>query len=284
MREQVQTQAQKITQLEYENKSLKERLDGLRKARAATTKVVKAATQFSELKKKEIKLPVLVPAPKENHSKCEAEIQKLRDKIEDMKDIHLMEVESYKNQIMDKIEGSKEMSADINRLQALCRQLQTKSPHRVPVVMPQKQQQPTVDAGLLAELQRKLKEATEATAACASIAQAREAQAAQAESERLKAEGHAKKAMLELIGAKRKLQMSEEKYDEEVTKMRGNLELMKKAWKKREDDWAAYNEEREATWKKDAAVWMDQAKSKVAEMQMGADLISKLTESRLGGD
>ena len=115
LREQVQTQTQKITQLEYENKSLKERLDGLRKARAATTKVVKAATQFSELKKKEIKLPLLVPAPKEDHNKCEAEIRSLKDKIEDMKDIHMMEVENYKNQIMDKIEGSKEMSADINR-------------------------------------------------------------------------------------------------------------------------------------------------------------------------
>ena len=90
--------------------------------------------------------------------------------------------------------------------------------------------------------------------------------------------------MLELVASKRKLQLSEEKYNEEVTKMRGNLELMKKAWKKREDDWAAYNEEREAAWKKDAAVWMDSAKSKVAEMQMGADLIAKLTENRLGGD
>lgn len=283
LREQVQTQTQKITQLEYENKSLKERLDGLRKARAATTKVVKAATQFSELKKKEIKLPLLVPAPKEDHNKCEAEIRSLKDKIEDMKDIHMMEVENYKNQIMDKIEGSKEMSADINRLQALCRQLQTKSPHRVPVVIPQPQK-PGVDAGMLAELQRRLKESMEATAACASVAQAREEQAARAESERLKAEGHAKKAMLELVASKRKLQLSEEKYNEEVTKMRGNLELMKKAWKKREDDWAAYNEEREAAWKKDAAVWMDSAKSKVAEMQMGADLIAKLTENRLGGD
>lgn len=244
-------------------------------------KVVKAATTFSELKKREVKLPVLVPAPKENHSKCEAEIEKLKDKIEDMKELHIIEIDNYKGQIMEKIEGSKEMSADINRLQALCRQLQTKSPHRVPIAIPQ---QPRVDASLLAELERKLKESMEATAACAGIAQAREAQAAQAESERLKAEGHAKKAMLELVGTKRKLQMSQEKYDAEVDKMRGNLELMKKAWKKREDDWAAYNEEREATWKKDAALWMDKAKSKLGDLKVGADLIAKLTDSRYSGD
>jgi hypothetical protein len=54
--------------------------------------------------------------------------------MEDMKDVHMMQVESLKGQLTEKITSSKEMSADINRLQALCRQLQTKSsPHKLMV-------------------------------------------------------------------------------------------------------------------------------------------------------
>ena len=47
---------------------------------------------------------------------------------------------------------------------------------------------------------------------------------------------------------------------------------------------AKYNEEREASWKRDAEVWMAQAKSKVDEMNKGAQLIAKLAGDNYGSN
>ena len=69
--EQLATATQKVGQLEYENRSLRERLDGLRKARASTTKVIKASTQFVDLapRKEDVKLPQLAQLSASNE-KC----------------------------------------------------------------------------------------------------------------------------------------------------------------------------------------------------------------------
>ena len=77
-------------------------LRDLRRAAASTTKVLKAPTTFVELKKEEscVKLPpIVLPKPSCDHSKYELEIQRLTDSIEDIKELHLIQIEQLKGQL-----------------------------------------------------------------------------------------------------------------------------------------------------------------------------------------
>ena len=113
-----------VAQLRTENRRLKERIDELRRAQLAPTKVVRASTTFTEQPKrrreKEVKLPTLASKGQANHEKCQMEMSALRLRLQDLTTKHAVQIESYKNQLEDRTDALREMGADVNRLQNLC--------------------------------------------------------------------------------------------------------------------------------------------------------------------
>lgn len=154
--------------------------------------------------------------------------------------------QSLKGQLEDKTNHLKENSADINRLQALCRELQsnrrprTRSP-RLPPTLPKQD----LDAGQLAALEKALQEAQRDAAACAQIARAREEQAAEATKAQDAATRRAKDRQAELLKTTRALADAENALAATKAQHEKTLGLMKAAWNKREKEWQVHNEVRE---------------------------------------
>eukprot|EP00039_Didymoeca_costata_P022464 m.4594 g.4594 ORF g.4594 m.4594 type:complete len:299 (-) comp3025_c0_seq1:249-1145(-) len=258
--EQLKLANQKISQLEYENNTLKERLNGLRKARAATTKVIKQPTQFIERRNEDdVKLPTITSKASDLHAVCETklsaakqEIAALKTELENTRNSFEIKIDSLRNQLEAKIATAREMNADINRLQNECTELQGKS---------------SVDNNK--ELLAKLKQAEEAARVCAHIAKTREEQIKDLQEELDTGAKKRKEMQSELTEMKSILKECLRDHEKKETKMHETLELMKVAWKKREDDWVAYNKKRDEAWNIEAKQWMDNAKSKLEELKKG---------------
>lgn len=153
--------------------------------------------------------------------------------------------QALKGQLEDKTNQLKENSADINRLQGLCRDLQSRQPRiHSPRVLPSPPQH-VIDPGQIIALEKALKKSERDAAACAQIAQAREGQAAQAIKAQDAAIRRAKDRQVELLKATRALADAENALVETEAAHKKTLELMKAAWTKREKDWVIHNEIRE---------------------------------------
>jgi len=280
--QQLKEAKQLVVQLRTENRRLKERIEELRRAHMATTKVVKAPTPFAEQPRrkrdKEVKLPTLSPktakAPA-NHDKCQIEISALRLRIQDLTTKHAIQIDNYKSQLEDRTDALRGMGADVNRLQNLCQQYkkaQGKAPHRLPSVPAA----PAADAGLVRELQARLADALSASAACAHIAQAHEQQAAgmrQTYESRLSRANTANTALKEQLRAAQDANAASDQ------RLKHVLKNVQQAWNEREKDFTQHIQQYKSSWEEGAKQWTEMAKEKANELKLGAEILAGATTS-----
>jgi len=278
--QQLKDAQQLVAQLRTENRRLKERIDELRRAQLAPTKVVRASTTFTEQPKrrreKEVKLPTLASKGQANHEKCQMEMSALRLRLQDLTTKHAVQIESYKNQLEDRTDALREMGADVNRLQNLCqkyKKAQGKAPHRLPSVPPPA---PAADAGLIRELQAQLAEALSASAACAHIAQAREQQAA---GMRQTYESRLGRANTQNTALKEQLRVAHDANDAHDARLKALLKNVQEAWNQREKDFTQHIQQYKASWEEGAKQWTAMAKEKVAELKLGAEILAGATST-----
>eukprot|EP00036_Acanthoecidae_sp_10tr_P008661 CAMPEP_0182923026 /NCGR_PEP_ID=MMETSP0105_2-20130417/5174_1 /TAXON_ID=81532 ORGANISM="Acanthoeca-like sp., Strain 10tr" /NCGR_SAMPLE_ID=MMETSP0105_2 /ASSEMBLY_ACC=CAM_ASM_000205 /LENGTH=340 /DNA_ID=CAMNT_0025060701 /DNA_START=204 /DNA_END=1223 /DNA_ORIENTATION=- len=279
--EQIRRLKDQITKLTSENAELKDRLRVMRKAVAPTTKVVKSPTAFTEIKSPRestptVKLPRISPVKREERPgpDLEPELQRLRATIQNMEERYADRVESLNGQLAEKIAKAKESSADINRLQALVRELQEK----LDVVGRGGDKTRGLEA-TIQYLKEQLIAAQSGASTCAHIAKVNEVEAqearAAADASRSRIRD-ANRLAKEAVDAAERLR---KQLEEERTAYKNHLDKMKTAWTSREAEWQEYNARRNDQWKKDAAEWMRTAHAKLTDLQKGTDLLRDISLS-----
>lgn len=123
---------QRVEALEMENKSLKQKLKALRSAQAPMTKVIRAATQFSQVKKRPepVKLPDIsrpstphTPKPDPRLKSMEDELARLRARIKEQSE----EIDSLKKENLAQNDIIVQLTSQTERLTNKNNELSTKN-------------------------------------------------------------------------------------------------------------------------------------------------------------
>eukprot|EP00040_Diaphanoeca_grandis_P027103 m.153493 g.153493 ORF g.153493 m.153493 type:complete len:340 (-) comp30836_c1_seq2:47-1066(-) len=304
---------EKVHQLESENAELKTRLRDLRIAGAATTKVIKAPTLFSEKKveKAVVKLP---PIASTSHAKCKEELQReihrcereAKEKLDNVKELHLIEIDELQQRLREKIAKLGDNNSDINRLQNLSRKLQDElnakaknenqnamhanPPHSSPDLSPRIRALEAQIADFLqlqTVLQEQLTDAERTAASCAHIAKVKDEQCEsykeQLEAMKRRLNENTKKMFDVTSEAQRDrddYELNLQSLKTKVIDQQSTLQTLKLAWTKREDTWLKYDQERNDKWKAEAETWLKAASGKLGELKAGSDLLRDLTRQR----
>merc|ERR1712226_1048041 len=129
-----------------------------------------------------------------------------------------------------------------------------------------------------------LAEAEAAAGACAHIARTKDAQIKAADHRATRAESLSRNLQRELARVKQELEEARAAHTGASANLAAKIKNMEVAWKKREEEWDEFNKKRDAQWKADARAWLENAHSKIEEMQAGNATLDRLSKRLIGTD